>query len=166
MRYALAIGYPLRMITENGHPPEEELELQDRRLRLNARQAALWSRLFRLEQLPREDRPLAEELGRIGAAAVGDSAGELLAALAACRPVRQGFCLPDESGSAAVWLGETSFLLSPLQEQLWLAADGASPLGDTLDQVTGNWKAAGEARQTALLEQLLALTAADLYYFR
>lgn len=166
MRYALAIGYPLRMAAEDSRPPEEEIELQGRRLRLNVRQAALWSRLFRLEELPPEDRPLAEELEKLGAAAVGNSAGELLASLAACRPVRQGFCLPDARGSAAVWLGETSRPLSPLQEQLWLAADGTSSLGNALDQVTGGWESAGEERQAALLEQLLELTAADLYYFR
>ena len=166
MKYALAIGYPLRMTGETGRPPEEELELRDRRLRLNARQAALWSRLFRLEPLSREDLPLAEELEKLGAAAAGGSAGELLTALAPCRPVRQGFCLPDESGSAAIWLGEACFPLSPLQEQLWLAADGTSSLEAALDQITGGWRSLGEARQTALLEQLLALTAADLYYFR
>lgn len=166
MRYALAIGYPLRMAAEGGRPPEEEIELRDRRLRLNARQAALWSRLFRLEELPWADRPLAEELGKLGAAAVSDSAGGLLEALASCRPVRQGFCLPDESGTAAVWLGETAFPLTALQEQMWLAADGAAALGEILDHAASGWRNAGETRQKALLEQLLQLTAAELCYFR
>ena len=127
MRYAVAIGYPLRLYVERDRAVQE-IERQDCRVTLSSEQAMRWGGLSMWRELREEEKPAAEVLTALGAAASGDSAAEVLSALAQCVPVRQGFCLPAEEG-AAVQLGEEQILLTGFQERLWLAADGRHTLG-------------------------------------
>lgn len=78
--------------------------------------------------LREEEKPAAGGTDGAGAAASGDSAAEVLSALAQCVPVRQGFCLPAEEGPPSSW-ERSQILLTGFQERLWLAADGGTPWG-------------------------------------
>ena len=99
MRYAVAIGYPLRLYVERDRAVQE-IERQDCRVTLSSEQAMRWGGLSMWRELREEEKPAAEVLTALGAAASGDSAAEVLSALAQCVPVRQGFCLPAEEGAA------------------------------------------------------------------
>lgn len=166
MSYALAIGYPLRLIIAKDQSLKVEIELHDRRIWLENQCAALWSRLYQLEDVPDESCFLVEELKQQGVVVVGRTAAALLLSMADCTPVRQGLCAPDDIGHNTLWLGEKSFFPTPFQEQIWLAADGAVPLSTLLDQIMTGWRDAQEAQKREILEELLALTAEELCYFR
>ena len=164
MRYAVAIGYPLRLCMERDRAAQE-IERQDCRIVLTPEQALQWGGLSGWRELREEEKPAAEVLTALGAAASGDSAEEVLSALAQCVPVRQGFCLPAEEG-AAVQLGEEQILLTGFQEQLWLAADGRHTLGAFLEEMELPWRSEPPEQQELLMENILGLASSELCYFR
>lgn len=164
MKYALAIGYPLRLCA--GHDKAiQEVELQAHRIVLTLEQARRWGALSVWRELSEAEKPAVEELTALGIAVTGDSEAEVLSDLARCVPLRQGFCIPAEEG-ACVQLGKEQFLLTGLQEQLWLAADGRNTLEEILRRMELRWRDAPAEQQELLLENLLGLTAAELCYFR
>lgn len=164
MRYALAIGYPLRLhIGQDG--AAQEVELQERQITLSLEQAKHWGGLSIWRELNEDEKPTAEELTALGAAVSGDSPEEVLDALMRCVPLRQGFCLPAEEG-ANVQLGDEQILLTDFQEHIWLAANGRDTLEKILGQMEIHWRNAAVEQQELLLENLLGLTAAELCYFR
>ena len=164
MRYAVAIGYPLRLYVERDRAVQE-IERQDCRVTLSSEQAMRWGGLSMWRELREEEKPAAEVLTALGAAASGDSAAEVLSALAQCVPVRQGFCLPAEEG-AAVQLGEEQILLTGFQERLWLAADGRHTLGVILEGMNLSWRGEPPEQQELLMENILGLASSELCYFR
>lgn len=164
MKYALSIGYPLRLCLGR-EGTFQEVELQEHRITLSLEQAVRWGGLSMWRELSEGEKPAAEELTALGAAVSGDSAEEVLAALALCVPLRQGFCLPAEEG-ISVQLGKEQILLTDVQEQIWLAADGRNSLEKILGRMEIRWRDAAPEKQELLLENLLGLTAAELCYFR
>lgn len=164
MRYAVAIGYPLRLYVERDRAVQE-IERQDCRVTLSSEQAMQWGGLSMWRELREEEKPAAEVLTALGAAASGDSAAEVLSALAQCVPVRQGFCLPTEEG-AAVQLGEEQILLTGFQERLWLAADGRHTLRAILEGMELPWRSEPPEQQELLMENILGLASSELCYFR
>lgn len=164
MKYALAIGYPLRL-TAVGGQAVQEVELRNRRVALSLEQAMQWGALSVWRELGEAERPGAEELASLNVVVLGDSAEEILSALAPCIPLRQGFGLPMEEGTG-IQLGEEQILLTGLQESLWLLADGRTTLEEALEQAGVRWREAGQEQQELILENLLGLAAAELYYFR
>ena len=164
MRYAVAIVYPLRLYVERDRAVQE-IERQDCRVTLSSEQAMRWGGLSMWRELREEEKPAAEVLTALGAAASGDSAAEVLSALAQCVPVRQGFCLPAEEG-AAVQLGEEQILLTGFQERLWLAADGRHTLGAILKGMNLSWRSESPEQQELLMENILGLASSELCYFR
>lgn len=164
MKYALSIGYPLRLCMGQERTVQE-VELQEHRITLSLEQAVRWGGLSVWRELSEEEKPAAEVLTALGAAVSGDSAEEVLAALARCVPLRQGFCLPAEEG-ASVQLGKEQILLTDVQEQIWLASNGRDTLEEILGRMAVRWRDAAAEQQELLLENLLGLTAAELCYFR
>ena len=148
MRYAVAIGYPLRLYVERDRAVQE-IERQDCRVTLSSEQAMRWGGLSMWRELREEEKPAAE----------------VLSALAQCVPVRQGFCLPAEEG-AAVQLGEEQILLTGFQERLWLAADGRHTLGAILKGMNLSWRSESPEQQELLMENILGLASSELCYFR
>jgi len=155
MRYAVAIGYPLRLYVERDRAVQE-IERQDCRVTLSSEQAMRWGGLSMWRELREEEKPAAEVLTALGAAASGDSAAEVLSALAQCVPVRQGFCLPAEE----------QILLTGFQERLWLAADGRHTLGAILKGMNLSWRSESPEQQELLMENILGLASSELCYFR
>ena len=127
MKYALAIGYPLRL-TAVGGEAVQEVELRDRRVALSLEQAMQWGALSVWRELGEAERPGAEELASLNVAVLGDSAEEILSALAPCIPLRQGFGLPMEEGTG-IQLGEEQILLPGIRQHRLHAAGGVGALG-------------------------------------
>lgn len=164
MKYALAIGYPLRLCIEQGRTVQE-VELQKCRLILSLEQAQLWGTLSMWRELSEEEKPAVEELAALGAAILGDSAMEILSELVWRTPLRQGFCMPSEEGSS-IQLGKERFLLTGLQEQLWISADGRDTLDEIFKKLEIHWRDSAVEQLELILENLLGLTVAELCYYR
>lgn len=127
MRYAVAIGYPLRLYVERDRAVQE-IERQDCRVTLSSEQAMQWGGLSMWRELREEEKPAAEALTALGAAASGDSAEEVLSSLAQCVPVRQGFCLPAEEGAAISW-GRSRSCSPGFRSGFGLRPTGGTPWG-------------------------------------
>lgn len=164
MKYALAIGYPLRLRIGEERMVQE-IELQERWITLSLEQAMQWGKLCVWRELSETEKPAVEELMALGTVVSGDSVAEVLSALGRCVPLRQGFCLPAEEGTA-VQMGREQILLTGLQERVWLAANGKNTLEEILEQLEFHWRDIRPELQELLLENLLGLTSMELCYFR
>lgn len=166
MKYALAVGYPLRLIFD-GENLSEELETDGGRICLTLEQSRVWAELSSQTELlliNDKQREKVKELEALGAAAAGDTPEELLWKLAGMIPVRQGFGMPgEESGEMTVWLGGQQKRLSRMESKLWLGADGRTAIGRTMEKCGAGFEA-DESAQIEILNALLTLIAADLYY--
>lgn len=65
MRYAVAIGYPLRLYVERDRAVQE-IERQDCRVTLSSEQAMRWGGLSMWRELREEEKPAAEVLTALG----------------------------------------------------------------------------------------------------
>lgn len=154
MNYAIAVGYPL-YLDGRGAVPAARLETGGREVTVSAAQLTVWSGLFSLRPLTGQEEEVGQ-LAELGLAVRGETPQALLDALSPFRPVRQGFCQDGPAGPQAV-LGDQRWQLTPLQLQLWLAADGAHTLDQLLPALSGEDAA-------LYLENLLGLLAAELCY--
>jgi hypothetical protein len=162
MSYAIGVGYPLRLeVGKTGLI--ETVDLRSGRLTLEGEQAAMWASLFHLQEYPREWETELLQLKALGAVVMAETPQELLGLLSQLCPVRQGYCVPGEKGDQ-ICLGGRYIPLTDTQRSLWLAADGQSSLGKTLDQVLPGARATEESK--ALLREILKMVEAELYFLR
>ena len=162
MSYAVGVGYPIRLeVGKTGLI--ETVDLRSGRLTLEGKQVIMWARLFRLQEYPREWETELLQLKTLGAVVMAATPQELLGLLSQLCPVRQGYCVPGEKGDQ-ICLGGRYIPLTDTQRSLWLAADGQSSLGKTLDQALPGVRATEESK--ALLREILKMVEAELYFLR
>lgn len=162
MSYAVGVGYPLRLeVGKTGLI--ETVDLRSGRLTLKGEQAAMWASLFHLQEYPREWETKLLQLKDLGAVVMAETPQELLGLLSQLCPVRQGYCVPGEKGDQ-ICLGGRYIPLTDTQRSLWLAADGQSSLGETLDQALPGARSIEESK--ALLREILKMVEAELYFLR
>ena len=158
VNYCTSIGYPLGLNKMEDESIAFCLELQNRVVPIPIEKLKTWARIAKHDidsTISSEDIMMLKKNGVVVWCNTKDAFEQRLEGYV---PVRQGYSGIDENKHLVVYLGNVRHVLSPLQLQLWMCADGILPLSSYLVHIRGrgteSWS---EAVCTLVSKELLYL---------
>ena len=130
--HCAAIGYPIGVNKLKDGSIVFCIELQNRIAYVTLDELSGWARISRHDIDDSISTELIASLKKKGVVVWCNNQGTFEQRLQGYTPIRQGYSVIDDKGNLVVYLGNAKHLLTPLQFQLWICADGNVTLSTCL----------------------------------